>query len=61
MTQFEFEGVEFSKRVCVWLVREIRGPLYRVTTNAPESETIVPKILAWLLLLFKATFSILKE
>lgn len=37
----------------------IGGPLYRVTTNAPDIDIMVPKILAWLLELLKASFSIL--
>ena len=35
------------------------GPLYRVTMNAPDIDTIVPIILAWLLVLFSVILSIL--
>lgn len=37
----------------------IGGPLKRVTTNAPDTDTMVPKILAKLLVLLRAIFSIL--
>lgn len=39
----------------------IGGPLYRVTTKAPATETMVPMILAWLLELLNASFSILNN
>ena len=37
----------------------IGGPLYKVTTNALDINTMVPMMLAWLLELLKSSFSII--
>jgi hypothetical protein len=64
MAQFWSDG--FGVLIGWWSGREdlsaimIGGPMYSVTINAPDIDTMVPNTFAWLLKLLIATFSILK-
>lgn len=58
MTQFVLEELRVWWRDIEALT--MAGPLYRVTTNAPVIDIMVPITLAWLLLRFSTSFSIIK-